>query len=559
MNLRLPAGADWVAGLSIAGLLLPEAVAYSGIAGLPPQSGVIALFAGLLVYGLLGSSRFAIVSATSSSAAVLLAATNPGGSSQGLALQLALGAAIVLLAGVFFLIAAAARLGAVSNLIAKPVLRGFALGLALTIVLKQMPKVVAVQPAHSDFFRFAWELFAQAGRWNLAGLAMGIIALLLLRGLARWRRVPAALLVIAIGIALDTGGLCSRWGIAPVGSIALDFSPPTLPQLALADWLRMGQLAFALALILYAESYGSIRSFALRHGDRVSANRDLLALGAANLASGLFQGMPVGAGYSASSANEASGAESRAAGLIAGATVLLAVLVLLPWIAHTPEPLLAVIVINAVGHTLDPRSLTPYFRWHRDRLIAFVAFVAVLALGVLDGLLAAIGLSLLLLLQGMATPRVSWLGRWAGGHDYVDTARHVEAVVPSGMLIARPEVPLFFGNAEPMFSSIRHRIVQTRPLVCVILSLEESPDLDGTAIEGLSEFAAYVRQRGAQLLLARVKDPLRDLLGRVACPDLPPSAYSAWSVDDAVLQAGGQLPAASAPAAEGPLSPPAAP
>jgi len=540
--------ADWVAGLSIAGLLLPEAVAYSGIAGLPPQSGVIALLAGLFIYGLLGSSRFAIISATSSSAAVLLAATNSA--TQGdVAVRLAFGAGIVVLTGVFFVIAAAARLGAVSNLIAKPVLRGFALGLALTIVVKQMPKVLDVQTAHSDFLRLTWELIASVGRWNLAGLAMAAIGVALLQGLGRWRAtraVPAALLVIAIGIALDLAGLCRQWGIDAVGTIDFRLEAPSLPMLSREMWLRMGELAFAMALILYAESYGSIRTFALRHGDRVSADRDLLALGAANLASGLFHGMPVGAGFSATSANEAAGAQTRAAGLIAGGVVLLAAIALLPLIAHTPEPLLAAIVIHAVGHMLNLGSLRPYFSWRRDRLVALVAFAAVLLLGVLDGLLTAIGVSLLLLLRGMSSARVSWLGRLGEGHDFVDIARHSEARVPAGMLIARPETPLFFGNVEAVFAAIQAQLEQTRDLDHVVLSLEESADLDGTSIEALCDFAAHVRQRGAQLTLARVKDRLRDLLAQVRSEDLPPSAYAAWSVDDAVQQVGPR--AAAAPA-----------
>ena len=542
--------ADWVAGLSIAGLLLPEAVAYSGIAGLPPQAGVIALLVGLFVYGVLGSSRFAIISATSSSAAVLLAATSAAAQGD-LAMRLALAAGIVGLTGVFFLIAAAARLGAVSNLIAKPVLRGFALGLALTIVVKQMPKVVDVQTAHGDFLRLSWELILSVGRWNLAGLAMAAIGVALLQGLGRWRAtraVPAALLVIATGIALDLAGVCRQWGIDAVGPIDFRLTVPSLPALSREMWLRMGELAFAMALILYAESYGSIRTFALRHGDRVSANRDLLALGAANLASGLFQGMPVGAGFSATSANEAAGAQTRAAGLIAGGVVLVAAIALLPWIAHTPEPLLAAIVIHAVGHTLNPGSLRPYFAWRRDRLVAIVAFVAVLLLGVLDGLLAAIGVSLLLLLRGMSQARVSWLGRLNGGHDFVDIARHPEARVPAGMVIARPETPLFFGNVEAVFATIGAQLAQTRDLDRVVLSLEESADLDGTSVEALCDFAAHVRQRGAQLTLARVKDRVRDLLAQVRSDDLPPSAYAPWSVDDAVQQAGPRPSAVTADA-----------
>ena len=528
-----PGIADLVAGVSIAGLLLPEAVAYSGIAGLPPQAGVIALFAGLLVYGLFGSSRFAIVSATSSSAAVLFAATTamPGVDA---ATRLALGAGIVLLAGVFFLIAGLAKLGAVSSLIAKPVLRGFALGLALTIVVKQLPQVLAVQPAHSDFFRLVFDLAASWRHWNLAGAAMAIAALVLMRVFSRWRAVPAALLVIVAGIALDASGISRAWGVTAVGPMALDFSHPGLPSLDRAQWLSLGELAFAMALILYAESYGSIRTFAMRHGDNVAPNRDLLALGGANLLSALFQGMPVGAGYSATSANESAGAQSRAAGIVAGLVVLVAVLTLLPWIAHTPEPLLAAIVINAVSHTLNPAALRPYFQWRRDRLVALVAVAAVLLLGVLDGLLAAIGVSLLLLLRGFSRTNVSWLGRLHESHDYVDVARHPEALVPPGVLIARPEVPLFFGNADAMFAAIRARIDGAPALHRMVLSLEESPDLDATSIEALCEFAAYMRVRGMPLALARVKDEVRDVLSKVASPDLPAAAYAPWSVDDAV-------------------------
>lgn len=534
-----PLRADAVAGLSIAGLLLPEAVAYAGIAGMPPQAGVVALFAGLLAYGALGSSRFAIVSATSSSAAVLAAAMAS-------VLHVSdehrhlMGVAMVLMAGVIFVLAGLARLGAVSQFIAKPVLRGFALGLALTIVVKQLPVAVAVQPAHSDFPRYVWDLLSQWRQWNLYGLAMLLVALAALRLLGFWRAVPGALLVIAVGIALDVLGYCRAWGIEAVGSLALGSIRPELPALALADWLRVGQLAVALALILYAESYSSIRSLALRHGDAVSPNRDLLALGGANVLAALFQGMPVGAGYSASSANEVAGARSKAAGLVACAVVGLLVWKLLPWMERIPEPLLAAIVIHAVAHTLSPAALRPYFAWRRDRMVALAALLAVLLLGVLDGLLLAMALSIAMLLRRFAEPRVSWLGQLPQSHDYVDAARHPEALAVPGLLIARPESPLFFGNADAIFAAIRAQVqakVQTQSgagLRAVVLSLEESPDLDGTSIEALADFAAQMRQWGLPLLLARTKDPLRELLDRVAIEALPASAYAAWSVDDAV-------------------------
>ncbi len=213
------------------------------------------------------------------------------------------------------------------------------------------------------------------------------------------------------------------------------------------------ELAAALLLILYAESYSSIRGFALKHGDKVNPNRDLPVLGLANAISGLLHGMPVGAGYSGTSANEAAGARSRLAGLVAAATVLLMVWLLLRWIERIPEPVLAAIVIHAVSKSLRLSTFTPYLRWHRDRLVALAAVLAVLSLGILNGLLFAIAFSLAMLLRQLATPRLSVLGRLADGHDFVDIEQHPEAMQPPAMLIVRPEEPLFFVNAEAVLRS----------------------------------------------------------------------------------------------------------
>jgi MFS superfamily sulfate permease-like transporter len=527
------ARADLLAGLSIAGLLLPEAVAYSGIAGLPPQAGVVALLAGLACYGLVGKSRFAIVSATSSSAAVLLSATHaiaPDDAS----LRLLLADGLILLTGIVFLIAGFARLGEVSSFIAKPVLKGFTFGLAITIVLHQVPNIVGVHPAGADIFHFAGGLLGSFAAWNLTGLAIGVGALVLLKLFSRWPVVPGTFIVIATGIGLDLAGVTASHGVAAVGAIHLALAWPAVPDLARADWLRLSELSVAMVLILYAESYGSIRSFALLHGDSTSPNRDLLALGVSNLASGLFHGMAVGAGYSGTSANEAAGAQSRAAAWCGAAVVLALVALFLPLIERTPEPVLAAIVIHAVSHTIDFGVFAQYFRWRRDRIVVVAAAAAVLVLGVLHGLLAAIAVSLSIMLRELSTPRVGWLGCLAGGHDYIDLQRHPEAKAAPGVLIARPESPLFFANAERIFAAIVAKAVATNPLRLVILSLEESPDLDGTSVEALRDFARGLQKRGIGLLLARVKDHVQDVLRQAKLPEVLEASFAAWSVDDAV-------------------------
>lgn len=528
---------DLIAGLSIAGLLVPEAVAYSGIANLPPQYGVIALLAGLTCYGMVGRSRFAVVSATSSSAAVLAAATaSLSGADSEHRIALAMG--LIILTGMFFAAASLARMGELSAFIAKPVLRGFSFGLALVIILKQLPKIVGFTPGSTGILPFAYALFRQIGHWQLAPLVTGLVALVILFLLRPYRKIPASLLVIVLGVAAQQMFELDQHGVGLVGRIDLALQLPGLPDLTQREWLRLGELAFALLFVLYAESYSSIRGFALKHGDDFAANRELAALGLANIASGLFQGMPVGAGYSATSANEAAGAQSRWAAWLAALVVLVMVLTLLPYVARTPEPVLAAIVINAVSHTLRLDALRVYFRWQRDRLIVLAAIAAVFVLGILDGLLAAVGVSLLMTLRELSIPKISILGRMGDGHDFVSIFGHPDVHPVPGVLIIRPEAPLFFANAERIVASVR-QIIESRsePLKTLILSLEESSDLDGTSIEALADLARYAKGKEIRLLFARMKEPALSVLSRAGISDLLADALSNWSVDDAVAAA----------------------
>jgi sulfate permease, SulP family len=526
---RASTAADLIAGLSIAGLLLPEAVAYSHLATLPPQAGVIALFAGLLCYGLIGQSRFAIVSATSSSAAVLASALLALGAT-GAAERLALASILVVGAGLLFALSGALRFGAVSNLIARPVLRGYAFGLAIVIAVKQWPTLAGVPTTATGFFSLVLELVRGVGAWQTASLGCGLVALLGLFVLERIPRVPGALVVILAGI--FAAPFLAAHGVALTGAIALT---PAMPHFALpagTHWLALAEFSFALMFILYAESYGSIRTYALKHDDAVQPNRDLLALGVANVVAGLLQGTPVGAGYSATSANEAAGARSRLAGLAAAATVLVLVLACLRFIERIPQPVLAAIVIHAVSKSLRLGVFRPYFKWQRDRLVTLTAVAAVILFGMLDGLLAAIAFSLAMLLHSLSSPRLSVLGRM-GAHDFVSVARFPQASCTPGILIMRPEEPLFFANVEPLLALARQQVLRQANVQRVILSLEESPDLDGTSLESLGEFSTWLAARDIELRVARLKEASRDALLRANFSQLPPAGLDYSSVDDA--------------------------
>jgi sulfate permease, SulP family len=521
---------DVLAGLSIAGLLLPEAVAYSGVANLPPQAGVIALFAGLICYGLIGKSRFAIVTATSSSAAVLASAMLAVGAVT-IAQRVALGSFLVVGAGVAFALCAALGIGAVSNVIARPVLRGYAFGLALVIAVKQWPTLVHVHTHASEFFALAAELLQGYRSWQLPSLYCGLAALIGLFGLERIPRIPGALVVIIASIVAAPA--LSAHGVALTGDIRLTLGLPAfaLPQGVHA--LQLVEFSVALMFILYAESYGSIRTYALKHDDAVQPNRDLLALGVANVVSGLFQGTPVGAGYSATSANDTAGAQSRLAGLYAAATVLVLVLLFLKWIERIPEPVLAAVVIHAVSRSLRIGVFGNYFRWQRDRLVALAAVLAVMLLGVLNGLLAAIAFSIAMLLRSLASPRLSVLGK-VGAHDYVSVTRFAQALTSPDTLVLRPEEPLFFANADPLMAQVRARVMAQPAATLVVLSLEESPDLDSTALEALGEFLSWFAAHGGELRLARLKERARDALLRANLKLLPATSLDYSSVDDAV-------------------------
>ena len=528
--------ADLIAGLAIAGLLLPEAVAYSSIANLPPQTAVIALFAGLICYALIGTSRFAIVSATSSSAAVLAAASSSlAGGDAGA--RIALCAALVIAAGAYFVAAGIARLGAITDFIAKPVLRGFTFGLALVIVIKQLPTMTGISASSSNIFVLLFDVLHQAPQWNMPTLCIGIGSLVLLALCGRFKSLPGALIAIVIATLLCQWLALPARGVAQVGHIEISLSMPHLPQLAKAQWLQAGELALALALIVYAESYGSIRGFAIKHGDAVEPNRDLAALGIANLVSGLLQGMPVGAGYSASAANEAAGAQSRFAGLFGAGVLLVVVLLLLPLIAYTPTAVLAAIVIHAVSHTLKPAPLLSCFRWHRDRFVVVAAVLAVLFLGVVNGLLLAIGVSIVTTLRRFSDSRLSELGRLNQGHDFVSTRLHPEAKPEPGFLIVRPDAPLFFANVERILHQAGTLASAQADAHTVILSLEESPDLDSSSLESLNDFCTAQQKAGKRIIFARVKDAAQTVLARASLPAMPVSGDWGLSVDDAVRKA----------------------
>jgi sulfate permease, SulP family len=526
--------ADAVAGLSVAFILLPEAVAYAAIAHLTIQAAITAALVGLICYAWLGKSHFAIVTPTSSAAALLAAVVlslhpvDDNGAEN-------LGVALVILTGVGLLVFAKAGLGRLSAYVSRPVLHGFSFALAVTIIIKQLPIMLGIKVNAPDPFRIVVELIHHAHEWALWSATIGFAALILLWGLKRWPAVPGAFVVLALGICLSNSMNLADLHVAIVGSVLI--KPPgfSLPQLPLEKWLRLAELACGLLVIIVAESWGSIRSLALIHSDVVEPNRELLALGTANLVSGLLQGMPVGAGFSVSSANEQAGAKSKLAGVIAALVLFLMVVFGKSWIELIPEPIVAAAVINALSHALNPKALLYLWRMNRDQYLALAAILAVLAFGVLHGMLIAIGLSLASAIRSFSQPLVRELAELGHSRDYVDRENHPNAIIHPNLLILRPEEPLFFASVEGILAEVQRRLTSSSDVKILIISLEQSVDFDSTAVECLIELAEDFKRQNKVLLLARVKDPIRQLLLKLAEEQFQDKLF--WSVEDAVINA----------------------
>jgi MFS superfamily sulfate permease-like transporter len=376
--------------------------------------------------------------------------------------------------------------------------------------------------------------FGHIELWHGASLAIAACAALLIAVLHRWPQIPASLLAIMLAIAASYYGNLAAFGVQEIGVVEPLVLRWGIPDLTAPQWMRAAELAFGLVMLVFAESWGSMRSMALAHGDQLDANRELQVLGACNAVAALLQGMPVGAGFSATSANAGAGASSKKAGAVALATVLLALFFALPALPFLPRPVLAVAVISALWHALSLRPLIALWRMNRDRVMLAGAALAVLFLGVLYGMLASIALSVVIALNRFSQPVVHELGELGSTRNFVDIQAQQGAKAQPGLLILRPEEPLFFASAERVTGEIARQLRARPGVASVILSLEESGDLDSTAVDCLLELNQQLRAAGVRLYIARAKTTVRSLLSNWDPQGLGQEQRMFWSVADAV-------------------------
>ncbi|WP_395576997.1 SulP family inorganic anion transporter [Streptomyces sp. BK79] len=504
---------DGLGALTAWALIVPECVAYAQIAGVPPQNAFYAAPVALLVYGLLGRSNFLVVGATSATSVLSGSAIAGVGSPEDAA---GLSAAVAVVSGAVLVAAGLARLGFLTNFLAEPALVGFLFGMALTIIVRQLSKITGAESGDGDFFERLWGLVRHVPDWSLTTLTVGLAALAALLALERFLpRLPAALLVLVVGLAVSAGAGLEKHGVEVVGAIPSAVPVPRLPGIPAADWLALVGGALGVALVVFAEAYSIAGLFAREHGQEVDADREMIAVGAANIAAGLVRGFAVSGSASRSAAAAGAGGRTPMVSLIAAVLILLTGAFLTPLFTDLPEAVLGAIVIVAVRGFLRVGELRRYARLDRNSLwVALTALLGVLLFDLLPGLLLAVALSLVLFIGAASRRHVAVLGRLPGRDRsdarratlYGDTTMHPDAKPVPGVLVVRPDGSLFFGNISRVRLAVRDQVrAADPPPHAVVLDLADSYHLGAPVLDTLDELRDELHRHGIALHLAHVR------------------------------------------------------
>ncbi|RAL23005.1 SulP family inorganic anion transporter [Lujinxingia litoralis] len=512
--------ADTVAGLTLWVVLVPEVMAYATIAGVPPVVGLVASVASLAMYAALGTSSRVVMgpmAATAALSGATLASLHPTGPAEALALT----AGLAILCGVAALVAGLLRMGFVVAMVSKPVLKGFVVGLSLAVVWGQLPVLLGAESAHGSFWKVG-KIWLDVGDWfDVRSALIGIGGLTIMLVMRRyWPRSPAALVAVLGSLAVSWFLELPQAGVSSIGALEVGEIHMGWPSIELSRWGRLVGPALAVALVGFADGMGAARAV----GTTVVPNRELIAQGGSNLGAGLVGGMVVNGSLSKSAVNRDAGARTQVSGLVAASLVVATLLWLGPVFAWLPHATLAAVVIAALWELVDFKGLVDLYHVGRsgkvegvavwaDAAAAWVTFVGVIGLGVLEGLLVGVGGSLLLILYRASWPYIAELGvlEQEQGDLYVDQARHPEAQAVKGVVILRVESGFYFVNAEHVRRQVL-KVARREGVRCVILDGESTPVIDVSAAQMLVKLAEELRKRDKVLAMARDVGQVRDIL-----------------------------------------------
>jgi len=510
---------DVFAGIVLTTILVPAGMGYAEASGLPAIVGLYASIVPLLAYALLGPSRILVLGPDSSLLPLIAAAIIPlaAGSEER---AVALGALLAVVVGVIIIGAGVARLGFLTDLLSAPVRHGYLNGIALIVVASQLPKLFGFS-AEGDGLAERTRSFLTGvadGATNPVALAIGVGCLGVILGFRRWRPEVPGILVAVVGSTVVSAvfGLAERSGIAVVGSLPVGLPPVTLPPIDSGDILALIPAALGIALVSATDMSVLSRTFSIRRGEEVDQDRELVALGGANLATGLFSGMPISSSASRTPVAEAAGAQTQLTSVV-GALAIAALLVAAPGLlVDLPTATLAAVVIAAGLSLVDVDSMARLWRVRSSEFwLALASFLGVALVGVIEGVFFAVALSLLKFVRRAWSPHDAVLGRADGVKGYHDLTYYPGARQVPGLILYRFDAPLFFANADVFRDRIRERIATAEsPVRWVVVAAEPITDVDTTAAAMLDALQEELTTAGITLAFAEVKDPIRARLRR---------------------------------------------
>jgi len=508
---------DLVAGLVLTALLVPAGMAYAEAAGLPAVTGLYATIAPLVAYAIFGPSRIMVLGPDSALAGLVASAiAQKAHGDPERAMELA--AVLALLTGATCFVAGLFKAGFVTDLLSKPVRVGYTNGLALTVLVSQLPRLSGFSAGGANPFEalVAFGRGVAAGKAAPEAVGIGLVGLALILVLKKKaKKVPGVLLaVVGAIVAAKVLGLADR--IPVVGDVPRGFPTPKLPRMSLDDLGDLLVASLGIALLSFADTTVLSRTFAARGRYKVDASQELVGLGLANVAAGLFRGFPVSASSSRTPVAEASGAKSQVTGLV-GAAAIVVVLVTAPGaLRDLPTAALAAVVIAAAIGLVDVKAMRGFLRFRpADFVLSLVALGSVVVFGALRGIAFAVAVSLLDFVRRAWRPHDAVLGRAEGVKGYHDLRRYPQARTVPGLLLFRWDAPLFFANADSFRERVLGLVAEAeRPVVWVVVAAEPITDVDTTAADMLEELDKELATYGAELAFAELKDPVKDRLQR---------------------------------------------
>jgi high affinity sulfate transporter 1 len=527
-------GPDLLAGLTVWALVVPEAMAYAAIAGVPVQYGLYTVPLAVVGYAIFGTSRRLFVG-PSSTVAVLSAATVAPVAASGSDHYVVLTAVLALVVGALYVALGLLRMGFIARFFAKPVLEGFILGLGIYMVVGQIYKVVGAPKPEGSTLQALWADITALPDWHGATVVVGAASLVLLFSLTSFLpRVPGALVVVVLGIAAASLFDLEGHGVEVVGSVPSGYAFVPWSGVTFDQVWAMIPGALGIIVVGYAESLAVAKTFAARDRTRIDPNGELIGYGAASIGAGLLQGFTTTGSLSKSAAADEAGSRTPVTFLVVGVLVVLTTLFITGVFEQLPEAVLGAVVIHAVWGMIDLDKLTRLRRAHvPDFWLALAALAGVITVGILVGIMIGVVLSLVLLIHRFDHPHVATLGRDPTGTRFEDVARHPDARPVPGVLIYRLEAPLVFANADVVADDLTSKVHPDEHRA-VVFDLEAVYEVDTQGADTLLRLREELAGEGVAMALARTHGEVLDYLTRDGCIDALGSDAVFGTVQEAV-------------------------